>query len=48
MPFTDSVARLTVLSGWLFVTKHPESVAREKTTDMSDMQADPIVVFQKR
>ena len=48
MPFTDSVARITVLSGWLFVTKHPESVAREKTTDMSDMQADPIVVFQKR
>ncbi|XP_043198443.1 acyl-CoA Delta-9 desaturase-like [Amphibalanus amphitrite] len=34
--------------GWLFVAKHPESVAREKSTDMSDMLADPVVVFQKR
>ena len=36
------------LTGWLFVTKHPDSIAREKTTDMSDMAADPVVVFQKR
>ncbi|XP_066994129.2 acyl-CoA Delta-9 desaturase [Anabrus simplex] len=34
--------------GWLMVRKHPEVIAKGKTVDMSDLEADPIVMWQKR
>uniref|UniRef100_A0A336MI11 CSON002025 protein n=1 Tax=Culicoides sonorensis TaxID=179676 RepID=A0A336MI11_CULSO len=34
--------------GWLMVKKHPAVIAKGKTIDMSDMEADPIVMFQKK
>lgn len=33
--------------GWLFLTPHPEVVAKRKIIDMSDLEADPIVMWQK-
>lgn len=32
--------------GWLLCRKHPEVFAKGKTLDMSDLYADPIVMFQ--
>lgn len=34
--------------GWLFLTPHPEVVAKRKIVDLSDLHADPIVMWQKR
>jgi len=34
--------------GWLFLTPHPDVVERRKHVDMSDLEADPIVMFQKK
>lgn len=34
--------------GWLFMTPHPEVVAKRKAVDMSDLEADPIIMWQKR
>lgn len=34
--------------GWLMLKKHPEVVAKGNAIDMSDIRADPIVMFQKR
>ncbi|CAD7085325.1 unnamed protein product [Hermetia illucens] len=34
--------------GWLFITPHPEVVRKRKAIDMSDLEADPIVMWQKR
>ena len=34
--------------GWLLVRKHPEVIRRGKTLDLSDLEADPIVMFQRR
>lgn len=34
--------------GWLFITPHPDVVAKRKMVDMSDLEADPIVMWQKR
>ncbi|XP_043273754.1 acyl-CoA Delta-9 desaturase-like [Venturia canescens] len=34
--------------GWLFTTPHPDVVAKRKAVDMSDLEADPIVMWQKR
>lgn len=34
--------------GWLFLTPHPEVVAKRKIVDMSDLESDPIVMWQKR
>ena len=34
--------------GWLFMTPHPDVVAKRKTADVSDLEADPIVMWQKR
>ncbi|KAL2715606.1 acyl-CoA Delta-9 desaturase [Vespula squamosa] len=34
--------------GWLFTTPHPDVVAKRKVVDMSDLEADPIVMWQKR
>lgn len=34
--------------GWLMVKKHPDVIAKGKCIDMSDMEADPIVMFQKK
>lgn len=34
--------------GWLFTTPHPDVVAKRKVVDMSDLEADPIVMWQKK
>lgn len=34
--------------GWLFLTPHPEVVERRNAVDMSDLENDPIVMWQKR
>ncbi|XP_071568358.1 acyl-CoA Delta-9 desaturase-like [Temnothorax nylanderi] len=34
--------------GWLFTTPHPDVVAKRKAVDVSDLEADPIVMWQKR
>lgn len=34
--------------GWLFLTPHPEVVAKRKIIDMRDLESDPIVMWQKR
>lgn len=34
--------------GWLFLTPHPEVVAKRKVVDMRDLQNDPIVMWQKK
>lgn len=34
--------------GWLFLTPHPNVVEKRKTIDMSDLEADKIVMWQKR
>ncbi|XP_068154326.1 acyl-CoA Delta-9 desaturase-like [Drosophila tropicalis] len=34
--------------GWLLCKKHPDVVAKGKGLDLSDLRADPILMFQKR
>lgn len=34
--------------GWLFLTPHPYVEEKRKAVDMSDLDADPIVVWQRR
>lgn len=34
--------------GWLFVQKHPDVVKAGREIDLSDLIADPVVMFQKR
>jgi len=34
--------------GWLLCKKHPQVIKSGKTIDMSDLEADPIVMFQHR
>nr|XP_033329737.1 acyl-CoA Delta(11) desaturase [Megalopta genalis] len=34
--------------GWLFTTPHPDVVSKRKAVDMSDLEADSIVMWQKR
>jgi hypothetical protein len=34
--------------GWLVLTPHPEVEEKRKVVDMSDLEADPIVMWQKR
>lgn len=34
--------------GWVILTPHPEVVAKRKIIDMRDLEADPIVMFQKK
>ncbi|CAH0777417.1 unnamed protein product [Bemisia tabaci] len=34
--------------GWLMVRKHPDVIAKGKLVDMSDMNADPLIMFQKK
>ncbi|XP_026296170.1 acyl-CoA Delta(11) desaturase isoform X2 [Apis mellifera] len=34
--------------GWLLVRKHPDVIKKGATVDMSDLEKDPIVVFQRR
>ncbi|CAL4098735.1 unnamed protein product, partial [Meganyctiphanes norvegica] len=34
--------------GWLMYRKHPKVIEKGKTLDMSDLEADPVVMFQKR
>ena len=34
--------------GWLLVRKHPEVIRKGRTVDLSDLLADPIVMFQRR
>ncbi|CAH1100126.1 unnamed protein product [Psylliodes chrysocephalus] len=34
--------------GWLMMKKHKDVIAKGKTIDMSDVEADPVVMWQKR
>lgn len=34
--------------GWLLIRKHPEVKAKGKMIDMSDLEQDPVVMFQKK
>lgn len=34
--------------GWLFLTPHPHVVDRRKSIDMSDLENDAVVMFQKK
>ena len=34
--------------GWLMVRKHPDVKLKGKSIDMSDVEQDPIVVWQRR
>ncbi|PSN55622.1 Acyl-CoA Delta(11) desaturase [Blattella germanica] len=34
--------------GWLMIRKHPDVKEKGKTVDMSDLESDPIVVWQRR
>jgi stearoyl-CoA desaturase (delta-9 desaturase) len=34
--------------GWLLVKKHPDVRSKGKTVDMSDLERDFVVVFQRR
>ncbi|XP_014270364.1 acyl-CoA Delta-9 desaturase [Halyomorpha halys] len=34
--------------GWLMVQKHPEVIAKGRQIDMTDLNADPLIMFQKR
>ncbi|KAJ8974364.1 hypothetical protein NQ317_002964 [Molorchus minor] len=34
--------------GWLILTPHPKVVEKRTSVDMSDLEADPIVMWQKR
>ncbi|XP_046476397.1 acyl-CoA Delta-9 desaturase-like isoform X1 [Neodiprion pinetum] len=34
--------------GWLFVKRHPEYLRRQKEIDLSDIIADPVVMFNKK
>lgn len=34
--------------GWLMVKKHPDVIAAGKTIDISDLEADPLLRFQRR
>lgn len=34
--------------GWLMAKKHPAVKAKGKGVDMSDLEADPVVMFQKK
>lgn len=34
--------------GWLLVRKHPDVKEKGKTLDTSDLDADPVVMFQKK
>ena len=34
--------------GWVILTPHPEVVAKRKVIDMRDLEADKVVMFQKK
>lgn len=34
--------------GWLLCRKHPDVIAKGKGIDMSDLERDPILAFQKK
>lgn len=34
--------------GWLFLTPHPEVVAKRKIVDLKDLNEDQIVMWQKK
>jgi len=34
--------------GWLLMRKHPDVIAKGKTIDISDLEADPIVMFYSK
>jgi stearoyl-CoA desaturase (delta-9 desaturase) len=34
--------------GWLLVRKHPDVISKGKTVDMSDLEADPVLMFQRK
>lgn len=34
--------------GWLMVRKHPDVKSKGSTVDMTDLEADPVVMWQKR
>lgn len=34
--------------GWLMVRKHPDVISKGATIDMSDLEKDPVVIWQRR
>lgn len=34
--------------GWLLVKAHPQAIEKRKTIDLSDLNSDPLVMFQKK
>ncbi|KAE8741283.1 hypothetical protein FOCC_FOCC013205 [Frankliniella occidentalis] len=34
--------------GWLMMKKHPDVIEKGKTIDMSDLDSDPLIMFQKK
>lgn len=34
--------------GWLLCRKHPDVITKGKTVDLSDLQADPVLMFQRK
>lgn len=34
--------------GWLFVKKHPDIKLKGANIDMTDLESDPLVMFQKK
>lgn len=34
--------------GWLMVKKHKDVITKGKTVDLSDLEADPVVMFQRK
>ena len=34
--------------GWLLVRKHPDVIEKGRKLDVSDLKADPVVMFQKK
>lgn len=36
------------IKGWLMVKKHPELLRKGATLDLSDLTADPVIMFQRK
>lgn len=47
-PFNPSRGFFFSHIGWLFCKKHPDVAAKGKSIDLSDLKADPIVMFQRK
>lgn len=47
-PYTNSRGFFFAHIGWLLCKKHPEISAKGKLLDLSDIKADPFVMFQRK